>query len=136
MVEYFWFIFFYLILVDQVLYGEGIAVDSEAADDSAACWGEERVVSVVFASEDIAQMDFYCGCRYGGYCVVECDTGVAVSASVDDDAVGWEADLVDAVDELAFDVALEVAYLYIWELLAEVGMHLPHCCAAVDVGLP
>jgi len=37
MVEYFWFIFFYLILVDQVLYGEGIAVDSEAADDSAAC---------------------------------------------------------------------------------------------------
>ena len=94
------------------------------------------MVAVVFAGEDVAQMDFDGGSWHGGYGVVECDTGVAVSASVDDDAIGWEADLVDAVDELAFDVALEVAYLYIWELFAEVGKHLLHCCAAVDVGLP
>ena len=111
-------------------------MNSEAADDSAAGRGEERVVSVVFASEDIAQMDFDGGSWHGGYGVVECDTGVAVSASVDDDAVGGEADLVDAVDELAFDVALEVAYLDVVELFAEVGKHLLHCCAAVDVGLP
>ena len=65
-------------------------MNSEAADDSAAGRGEERVVSVVFASEDVAQMDFYCGCRYGGYCVVEGYAGVAVASGIDDDAVGRE----------------------------------------------
>ena len=63
------------------------------------------------------------------------DTGVAVAAGVDDDAVGSETYLVYAVDYLAFDVALVVADGYVGVMLAHFVEHRLHCYGTVDLGL-
>ena len=69
------------------------------------------MVAVVLAGEDVAQVHLDLGGGDGQEGVAQGHGGVAVAAEVDHEAVGGEAGLLDVADELAFDVALVVAYL-------------------------
>jgi len=115
--------------------GQGVAFEAEAADDAAAGACEERVVTVVLAGEDVADVHLDGGCCDGGKGVVQGHAGVTVSTGVDDDAVGRKAGLLYAVDELAFDVALEIAYLNVGEAVAQLFYIVGDARGAVGFGL-
>ena len=93
------------------------------------------MVAVFLAGEDVAKVHFDGWRRHGGEGVVKGDAGVAVATGVDDDAIGAETDLVYAVDDFAFDVALVVAYLHFGEALSQLVEVLLHSDGAVDFGL-
>jgi len=92
-------------------------------------------VAVLLSGEDVADVDFDGGGGYGGDGVMYSDARVAVSSGVDDDSVGGEPHLVNAVDDFAFDVALVIAYLRIGIVLAQCFDILFHGNVAVDFGL-
>ena len=77
------------------------------------------MAAVLLTGIYIADVHLDDGSGDGGNSIVDGHAGVAVAASVEDNAVGGEANGMEAVDELALDVALIVAYLYIRELLLE-----------------
>ena len=89
------------------------------------------MVAVLLAGEDVADVDFNGGGGDSGEGVVDGYTGVAVAAGVDDDAVGAEADLLYAVDDFAFDIALEIAYRDIGMPLSKLLKHSFHRSVAV-----
>lgn len=93
------------------------------------------MVTVVLAGEDVADVHLDSGCCYGGKGVVQGHAGVAVASGVDDDAVGREACLLYAVDELAFDVALVIAYLDVGKAVAQLFYIVGDARGAVGFGL-
>ena len=93
------------------------------------------MAAVLLAGIDVADVDLDDGRGDGGYGIVDGDTGVAVAPGVEDDAVGSEAHLMEAVDEFALDVALVVADFYVGELLPKAVYHLFHGGVSIDGGL-
>ena len=75
------------------------------------------MAEVFLAGKDIADVHLDDWRGDGGDGIVDGHAGVAVAARIKHYAVGGEANGMEAVDELALDVALIVAYLYIRELL-------------------
>lgn len=92
------------------------------------------MVAVLFASEDIGDMYFDGGCRNGENGVVDGHGGVAVAASVDDNAVMLETRLLNAVDDFALYVALEMDNLHVGEFVLELVDEFFHRGGAVEFG--
>ena len=93
------------------------------------------MATILLAGIDVADVDLDDGHGDGGYGIVDGDAGVAVAPSIEDDAVGGETHLMEAVDEFALDVALVVANLHIGELLPKVVYHFFHGGMSIDGGL-
>ncbi len=88
--------------------------------------------AVLFTGKDIANMHLNHGGGDGGDGIVDGDAGVAVAPSIEDDAVGSEAHLMEAVDEFPLDVALVVADFYVKELLPKAVNHFLHGGMSID----
>ena len=92
-------------------------------------------MAVILAGEDVADVHLDGGGRDGGQGVVQRHACVAVAAGVDNDAVSLEAHLLYAVNQLALDVALEIAYLDVGEAVAQLFYVVGDARRAVGFGL-
>ena len=90
------------------------------------------MAAVLLTGIDIADMHLDDGSGDGGDGIVDGHAGVAVAPGVEDDALGGEPHLVQAVDNLTLDVALVVAYLYIRKTPSECVHHLLHSGVSID----
>ena len=90
------------------------------------------MAAVLLAGIDVADVDLDDGRGDGGNGIVDGHAGVAVAAGVEDDAVGGEAHLMEAVDEFPLDVALVVDDFYVKELLPKAVNHFLHGGMSID----
>ena len=73
------------------------------------------------AGMDIADVHLHHRGGHGADGILQGDGRVGVGPGVEDDAVVVETHLVDAVDEFALDVGLEIVYLYAGIAAAQAG---------------
>lgn len=92
------------------------------------------MVTIFLAGEDVADMHFHHGSGNSGYGIVDGHGSVAVAAGIEDDSIIRKADLLNLVDQFAFDIALIVINLQVGERLAELGEVVLKGLRAVDIG--
>jgi len=102
-------------VVYQCLDGKAVAVESEAAYETYATWADDATTAEFLALIDVADVHFDCGCAHTSQGIEDGDAGVCVGSGIEYDAVTVEANLVDHVDDFAFQVALEVVDAYLGE---------------------
>jgi hypothetical protein len=119
----------------QSFYGQTIAVEAEAADDTAAGSADAAVVAELLALVDIGDVYLYDRRRDGTDSIVEGDAGVGVGTRVEHNAVGRESHLMELVDEGALVVALEIGELHVGVLLAQFFKVCFKGASAVDARL-
>lgn len=85
-----------------------------------------------FARVNIRYMYFYGWSRHRPQGIVQGDAGVGIGASVEDNAVSLEATGVNAVDEVAFVVTLEIIQLHVGELCPQFFQIVIEAARAID----
>ena len=102
--------------------GEAVTVEAEAGDDALADGRQEGLVTERLARVDVADVD------HG-------DRGVGVAASVEHDAAVVKAHGLQAVDNLALDVALIHIDRVLRELVGQLLQILVERAVAINLGL-
>ena len=92
-------------------------------------------MTVFLAGEDVGDVDLDLWCRNGEESIAKGHGGVAVTTKVDDETIGSETHLMDAVDKLTFYITLVITNFHIREHLAETVNNLFHGGGAIDLGL-
>lgn len=123
------------ILFEQGTDGQLVALQAEAANHAAAGAGDERVVTVILAGEDVAQVHLNLLCWYCQQGVAQGHASVAVAAQVDYQSVAGETGLLYAVDKFALDIALEMADFHLGEHCTKAFDTFIHCGGAVHFRL-
>ena len=90
------------------MQGGFVAEGTQPDNHAGGFVGKVRVVAEGLAGVNVGNVHFYKGQRYAAEGVADGDAGVGVGTGVDDDAAGIAAGGVDALDDGAFAVALEV----------------------------
>ena len=93
------------------------------------------MATILLSGIDIADVHLDDRSGNGSDGIVDGHTGVAIASSIEDDAVGGEAHLMQTVDDFAFDIALVLAYLGFGETAMQVSNHLLHGDMPVNIWL-
>ena len=93
-------------------------------------------VSEGFAGVYVADVYFDAGAGNAAQTVAQSDRGMRISACIEYDAIGGEADGVEVVDEFAFDIALEEVQMgFFGVLVAQLCEVFAEGLLPVDMGL-
>lgn len=122
-------------LCKECPYRQLISLEAETADHTTASTGNERFVTIILASEDIGDVDLDLRRRDSEESIAKGHGGVAVTTKVDDETIGSETHLLDAVDKLTFYITLVITNFHIREHLAETVNNLFHGGGAINLGL-
>ena len=78
-------------VVNQCINGHGIAVQTEAADDTKTGWTQERMMAEILSFEHIADVNLNNRTRNRTDTIVQSNARVGVGAGVQHDAISVEA---------------------------------------------
>ena len=120
---------------EQPLQGQAVGIRPEAADNATASGSNHGHVAESLAGVHVADVHLHHGGGHGADGVLQGDGRVGIGARVEDDAVIIEAHPVDAVDELALDVGLEIIYLHLGMAAAQGGQAVVERRGAIDARL-
>ena len=95
-------------VLDKSLDGEAVRVESETAYHALAGARNHGVVSELLTLVYVADVHLDDGCCQRADAVLQCYAGVCVCSCIEDDAIGAEAHLLQAVDEQSFHIALVI----------------------------
>lgn len=122
-------------LCKECPYRQLVTLEAETADHTTASTGNERFVTIILASEDIGDVDLDLRRRDSEESIAKGHGGVAVTTKVDDETIGSETHLMDAIDKLTFYITLVITNFHIREHLAETVNNLFHGGGAINLGL-
>ena len=95
------------------LYRQAVTVEAEAADDTTTSTANHGVMAELFALMHIRDMHLDDRSRYGTDAVMKCHTCVRIGTGIEHDAVVIKSYLLHLIDELSFDITLEIIDLYV-----------------------
>ena len=121
-------------LFDEGEQGQTVAVEAEAGDDALAHGGQERLVAERLAAVDVADVNLDHGSRDGSDGISDGHRRVGVTPGIEHDAAIVKAHLLQAVHNLALNIALIDVYRVLRELLDEFLQVLVERAVAVHLG--
>ena len=122
-------------VVNQCINGHGIAVQTEATDDTKTGWTQERMVAEILSFEHIADVNLNNRARNRTDTIVQSNARVGVGAGVQHDAISVEAHRLHLIDELTLYITLEIMQLNIGKLRLKFRQESLKRAAAIDAGL-